>query len=85
MPTAPDYTTDSGVTIWLDVTADNAPCDLVDVAPDYDDTYPCTGAADRRYGDVHACRHHYAAAAARADEDAYVAAADTARTARLDA
>jgi len=74
---APDFITDGGVPVWLDITDEPVPCELGahNVPTDYGQ-FACVGVAERRYGDYAACNYHFRAARVWAEADAADARAE---------
>jgi hypothetical protein len=81
----PDYHTEAGVPVWVDVSDLHHACDMADEPTDYPERgYVCAETAERRIGDHHACNYHFARAHAAADDDTAYGRALDYDLARLD-
>lgn len=72
----PDFTTDKGVDVWLDISDLAFPCDLADTATD-NPQYVCAGTAESRYGIYNACNYHFERAEGWAENVAYEGRCDS--------
>lgn len=82
---APDYITEDGVAVWLDISDQHLPCDHIEEPTDYPDRpYVCTTTAERRYGDFRACNYHFERAHLAARDEALYGRAFDADIGRLD-